>query len=73
MSVVIEEPTELSNDSKVKVYVPDNIPFVLIKTSAEDAPFEMVTNEIALLCLRLIFEPHKLLTAECICSTENVF
>ena len=72
MSVVIEEPTELSNDSKVKVYVPDNIPFVLIKTSAEDAPFEMVTNEIALLCLRLIFEPHKLLISDFTCSTDNI-
>ena len=73
LSVVIEEPTKLSNDSKVKVYYPGVTPFASIKTSAEEGPFKMVTNVSveALFCLRLILELHKLVIAEFICSTEN--
>ena len=74
-SVSSEEPVELSNDSSVRVYVPTAAVVVSIVTVAEGVPFAMTTNgtEEALIYLRSIYEPHRLLIAEETSSTDSVF
>ena len=73
--VFCEDPVELSNDSSARVYVPSAAAVVSIETVAEDAPFAMLTNDSGetLFCLRLIYEPHRLLIAEDKSPTDIVF